>query len=89
MSFEKTLSKTLDSTALLGRHRRRVSDRVGLIFRLSGLAPRASTLLFPMRAQVGTRALVMPGSHTATVRALEVNGAPAALARAGDAVEVR
>lgn len=33
--------------------------------------------------------LVMPGSHAASVRAVEVNGAPAALARAGDAVEVR
>ena len=32
--------------------------------------------------------LVMPGSHAASVRAVEVNGAPAALARAGDAVEV-
>lgn len=53
------------------------------------LAPRASTLRLPMRAQVGTRTLVMPGSHAATVRALEVNGVPAALARAGDAVEVR
>ena len=38
--------------------------------------------------QVGTRVLVMPGSHAASVRAVQVNGAPAALARAGDAVEV-
>jgi hypothetical protein len=47
------------------------------------------TLPYCGAAQVGTRVLVMPGGLAGTVRALEVRGAPAALARAGDAVEVR